>query len=68
MKLISSVAGVVTMADGTTRPAYRNTYKSLSDATLETRIELRLFTNANTSRNSKWRKASIKQAGTFQEA
>lgn len=73
MKPVESVAGTVTMADGTRRTAYRNAYKvttfSVDGSTAvtaeEVRIEFRLFTNANASRGRAYRRATDKQASTF---
>jgi hypothetical protein len=73
MKLVESVEGTVRMADGTTRPAYRNTYRGTensADGTTfrkveDVRIEFKLFTNINLSSTRKWRKASAKQAASF---
>jgi hypothetical protein len=71
-KLVESTEGTAEMTDGTRRTAYMNTYrvtKFNADGTFSTeeitRIEFRLFTNANTNRSSKFRKASFKQAATF---
>jgi len=75
MKLMESIKGTVEMADGTSREAYRNTYRhmvqvdggaSMREVT-ETRIEFRLFGNINNRRGNGWRKASDKQAGTFND-
>ena len=73
MKLIESVEGMVTMADGTARAACRNTYRDMVNvdggrsmqAITETRIEFRTFGNANNSRGHSFRKATEKQAATF---
>jgi hypothetical protein len=72
-KLIESVAGTVTMADGTRRTAHRNTYKVTTfsaDGTTatnaeEVRIEFVLFTNANAVRGPRYRKTTPDQAATF---
>lgn len=72
-KLIESVEGTVTMANGTQRWAARNTYEAPvfnSDGSIgcnrETRIEFLLDTAAGKGRA--YRKASPKQAETFKES
>jgi hypothetical protein len=73
MRQTESIQGNVTMADGTRREAYRNTYRRMVDVdggasmrpVTETRIEFRLFGNINNARGNGWRKASDKQAATF---
>lgn len=72
MKPIESTAGYVTMADGTQREAYRNTYPVTEfhadgtfTTTSETRIEFLLFTNRANGSGDKFRKTSAKQAATF---
>jgi hypothetical protein len=71
--LIDSVEGTVTMTDGTRRAAWKNTYRRMVDVdggasmkpVTESRIEFRIFTNANATRGARYRKASDKQAATF---
>jgi hypothetical protein len=71
MRLIESVKGTVQMADGGTRPAYRNTYQGIENSadgttfrTVEaTQIEFATDTAAGRTRT--WRKASVKQAASF---
>lgn len=70
MKLTESTQGRVTMANGTMRTAYQNTYKTFGYGPdgapvtgTETRIEFATDTAAGRSRV--WRKASEKQAATF---
>ncbi len=70
---LHSVPGYVTMADGSSRPAFRNTYKVTTfsaDGTTATtaeveRIEFRLFVNMARGNAAPWRKASARQAATF---
>lgn len=70
MKPMESTQGRVTMANGTSRTAYRNTYKTFGYSAdgvpvtgTETRIEFATDTAAGRPRV--WRKASEKQAATF---
>lgn len=72
---LESVLGRVVMADGTSRYAYRNTYKvttfSADGRTAQTervvRIEFLLDTNAARGTGRRYRKTSPKQAATFRE-
>jgi len=71
MKLIESVKGTVRMADGGTRPAYRNTYRGIENSgdgtsfqTVED-VRIEFATDTAAGRSRVWRKTSAKQAASF---